>query len=126
MTRINCVPVTELTRQHLIAEYRELPRVFNLARKAAARGYQASDGPSVYTLGKGHVLFFYTRLHYLAQRQQQLVDEMLRRGYQPSFTNSLSILHADIPTYMWNDWKPDEAALAINRQRLAERLGLDE
>lgn len=123
MTRINCVPVAELTRQHLVAEYRELPRVFNLARKAAARNYKASDGPDRYTLGKGHVLFFYTRLHYLAQRQQQLVDEMLRRGFQPNFTDSLFTLNADIPAYMWNDWKPDALALAINRQRLAERLG---
>ena len=27
MTRINVVPVKELSDQHLIAEYRELPRV---------------------------------------------------------------------------------------------------
>lgn len=27
MTRINVIPVSELSDQHLIAEYRELPRV---------------------------------------------------------------------------------------------------
>lgn len=36
MTRINCVPVEELSGPHLVAEYRELPRVFALAEKAAA------------------------------------------------------------------------------------------
>ena len=30
MTRINCVPVTELHDRHLVAEYRELPRCFAL------------------------------------------------------------------------------------------------
>jgi deoxyribonuclease (pyrimidine dimer) len=42
MTRINVVPPRELTRQHLIAEYRELPRVFGLVKKAAARGERPS------------------------------------------------------------------------------------
>ena len=121
MTRINCVPVSELSRQHLVAEYRELPRVFNLARKAAARGHQSVDAPAHYTLGKGHMLFFYTRLKYLANRQQQLIEEMQQRGYQANFTDSLFELHADIPTYMWNDWQPDETALTINRQRILER-----
>lgn len=121
MTRINCVPVSELSRQHLVAEYRELPRVFNLARKAALRGHQAHDAPPNYTLGKGHVLFFYTRLSYLATRQQQLIAEMIKRGYQPNFTDSLFELHADIPAYMWNDWTPDQASLALNRQRILER-----
>ena len=36
MTRINCIPVEELSTPHLIAEYRELPRVFALAHNAAA------------------------------------------------------------------------------------------
>lgn len=31
MTRINCVPVRELGGKHLVAEYRELPRVYALA-----------------------------------------------------------------------------------------------
>jgi len=126
MTRINCIPVEELSRQHLVAEYRELPRVFALARKAALRGFKAEDGPEEYTLGKGHVLFFYTRLRYLALRQQQLVDEMLRRGYQPNFTDSLFENYADIPAYMWQDWTPTESALRLNRQRIAERLAQQE
>lgn len=126
MTRINCIPVNELTRAHLVAEYRELPRVFKLARKAAQRGFQAKDGPKDYTLGKGHVLFFYTRLSYLAKRQAQLVHEMQKRGYQPQFTDSLFETYADIPAYMWNDWVPTAAALKINRQRIQERLGVSQ
>src|SRR5690606_37454777 len=120
MTRINCVPVQELSRQHLIAEYRELPRVFNLARRAAERK-TAAHPPQVYTLGKGHLLFFYTRLGYLARRHAELVQEMQRRGYKPAFTNSLQEAHADIPAHLWGDWTPTEEALRLNRQRILER-----
>lgn len=78
MTRINCVPVRELSGPHLVAEYRELPRVFALASKAAIRGDLMQ--PAAYTLGKGHLLFFYTRLGYLVRRHTELVQEMKRRG----------------------------------------------
>ena len=48
MTRINLVKVEELSDQHLIAEYRELPRC--LKQKVNLK-----DAPDRYTLGKGHV-----------------------------------------------------------------------
>ena len=60
MTRINCVPPSELTVQHLVAEYRELPRIFALVRAAIARGERPDDtrNPTEYRLGSGHVRFF--------------------------------------------------------------------
>jgi hypothetical protein len=119
MTRINCVPVEELSRQHLVAEYRELPRVFSLAHKASQRTTLAQ--PDAYTLGTGHVTFFYTRLGYLAKRHAQLVAEMLRRGYKPTFTGSLKEAHPDIPEAFWGDWEPTDEALKINRARILER-----
>lgn len=121
MTRINCVPVEELTGPHLVAEYRELPRVFALAAKAATRGKLSQ--PATYILGKGHMLFFYTRLEYLARRHQQLVREMKRRGYKPSFEGVQREQFPNIPETYWNDWTPTEEALALNRQRISERLG---
>lgn len=33
MTRVNVIPVEELHDKHLIAEYREIPRIVNLVRK---------------------------------------------------------------------------------------------
>jgi deoxyribonuclease (pyrimidine dimer) len=119
MTRINCVPVGELSRQHLIAEYRELPRVFALAKKAFERG--AFNQPAQYTMGTGHVTFFYTRLGYLARRHAQLVAEMLRRGYKPAFTGSLKEAHPDMPDEFWGEWDPTEEALAMNRKRILQR-----
>ena len=119
MTRINCVPVQELSGPHLVAEYRELPRVFKLAEKAAARGLPAQ--PGAYTLGKGHLLFFYSRLGYLAKRHAELIREMKRRGYKPSFTGIDRSQFPGIPDSCWNDWTPTEEALRLNRQRIQER-----
>jgi deoxyribonuclease V len=33
MTRINLLPPSELADQHLLAEWRELPRIFGLVKK---------------------------------------------------------------------------------------------
>ena len=123
MTRINCVPPAELTTPHLIAEYRELPRIFGLVRAAIARGERPDDprNPAEYRLGSGHVRFFYPRLGFLARRQEALIAEMLRRGYSPSFTDPAGLL-TGISEEWCGDWVPSEAAVAINRDRIAERL----
>jgi len=117
MTRINCVPPEELSRQHLLAEYRELPRVFALADKAYHKR-EKFVAPSAYTLGAGHVKFFYQRLAYCSRRFFQLKAEMLRRGYKPNYQHPPLV---EVGTDWFQDWEPDEAALATNRQRILER-----
>lgn len=116
MTRINCIPVEELHDKHLVAEYRELPRVYKLARVCP-------EAPTEYTLGKGHVKFFYNKLGWLLVRFNELVEEMKRRGYKPKFT------HAELqdrwtPTNdkLWGTWTPTLEAQRLNRERIEERL----
>ncbi|MGO4449446.1 pyrimidine dimer DNA glycosylase/endonuclease V [Phyllobacterium sp. TAF24] len=123
MTRINCIPPAELTGPHLVAEYRELPRVFALVRAAIVRGETPSDrrNPLHYTLGTGHVRFFYPRLGYLAKRQSHLIAEMLARGYSPQFANTDQLL-VGFPLEWCADWDPTGEAMQINRMRIAERL----
>lgn len=122
MTRINCVPPSELSGKHLVAEYRELPRIFGLVRQAIARGEQPDNprNPTQYTLGKGHIRFFYSRLGYLVTRQRALVDEMRRRGYQPTFVE-VEQLAVGIAAEWCCDWEPTSDAFALNRARIAER-----
>ena len=122
MTRINCVPVDELTDAHLGAEYRELPRVFGLVRAAIARGERPDDprNPAAYVLGPGHVRFFYPRLSYLIERYAQIAEECERRGRRVRF-RALP-LGTPIPPGWWGAWAPDAAAQALNRARIAERL----
>jgi len=125
VTRINCVPVGILHGEHLVAEYRELPRAFGLVRAAIARGENAKSvrerAPATYTLGTGHVLFFLVRLGYLAVRQDAIVREMLARGYKPQFTERLTRTNRDIPDEWWGLWAPTPQATAANMARLRER-----
>lgn len=118
MTRINCIPVTELVDKHLLAEYRELPRVLRLARHPKAK----EVFPSEYTLGAGHVKFFYDKLEYLAIRYYNIVRECKRRGFKIQYEALPEYLVVSRPLSLWNDWKPTKQAMELNRQRIKERL----
>lgn len=120
MTRINVVPPSELSGPHLVAEYRELPRIFGLVRARIEKGQSPSQCniPTKYRLGTGHVTFFYDKITFLAKRQKRLIREMIYRNYSPKFT---SVDVSDIPPEWKNDYIPTEEALSINRQRIKER-----
>jgi len=119
MTRINLVHPSELHRKHLVAEFRELPRVFSLARKAQYDMHKRSQ-PNEYTLGKGHVIFWYTRLQYLSDRYDQLCLEMQTRGYTCNRVPKQE-LEQGIDRSMFFGYNPTEKALAENRQRIKDR-----
>ena len=122
MTRINVVPVKELTNKHLVAEYREIMRLPNNLKKSLNRkskSFNISEIPQEYVLGTGHVKFFYNKMKFLKERFEQLVVEMQVRGYKPQYIES-NIFNAD-PLY-FNDYIPTEDAIKINRQRIKDRL----
>lgn len=121
MTRINVVPVTELCDQHLLAEHRELTRIPNAIASGRAK-VNLDAIPKHYTLGKGHVTFFYDKLGWLQTRYIELLKECFLRGFK--VTNRWP---DDIPRSMarngyYKNWQPDAEALRINRERIAERL----
>lgn len=118
MTRINCIPVSELCDKHLIAEYRELPRVFKLARQS----YLMEKIPQSYTLGTGHVKFFYDKLLFLYNRQHDITNEMLKRNFKPQFNADTLIVWKNTKEKLWGDWHPSEVDMAINRERISQRL----
>ena len=122
MTRINCVPVEELTDKHLVAEYHEITRVFGLVRKnvLAGKDLMALSVPDRYTLGTGHVKFFYTRLAWVERRMADLAMEMHRRKMKVRL-ELLKGISDGMPVELFGEWEPDNEALAINRERLAER-----
>lgn len=121
MTRINCIPVEELHQKHLVAEYRELPRVFTLCDKHYAAG-KPMPFQFNYTMGKGHVIFFYSKLKWLSDRYSQLIDEMKRRGYSPSFNNNFPNKFNHLPNNYWGVWVPTDIDKKINRDRINLRL----
>lgn len=117
MTRINLgIPPAQLTNKHLIAEHRELKRVPN----AIAKGkYNLKNIPSQFTLGKGHVSFFYDKLGYLKDRYVDLYNECLLRGFN---VQNYEASWDGVPQELMNGYVPTVRDIEIIRERIAERL----
>ena len=115
MTRINVVTPEDLHPKHLLAEYRELPRVFKLARLG-------DDIPETYRLGPGHVKFFFDKLEFLYNRQCRLVKEMQKRGFNPKFDPVELLVWRDRKPKCWNDYVPTLEAIRLNNERIHLRL----
>ena len=119
MTRINLVPVWELADQHLIAEWRELPRIFGLVKKKLDEGKPIIISEN-YTMGTGHVRFFYDKLLFLQKRHQALVKEAQKRGFKITLTKKISL--KSFPKEYCQDFIPSELDLKISQQRILEKL----
>jgi deoxyribonuclease (pyrimidine dimer) len=117
MTRINAgVRPSELSRQHLIAEHREITRIPNAVKSGRC---SFSGIPSEFKLGEGHVKFFYRRLLYLKKRYQSLLDECKERNY--NVTDKTDAFN-DLPNDCFNDWEETPAARELILARIKERL----
>lgn len=127
MTRINVVEPSELTNKHLMGEIHEITRVYGLVRKAQARKinkynfHEKIKQPSAYTLGTGHVYFFYDKLGYITERYRALNEEALARGYKVKPIHQNELLEG-IQTWWQGGYTPTPEAIAINRARIQERL----
>lgn len=122
MTRINVVPVKELCDQHLLAEWRELPRIKSSINKSFNRKnkpFSIQEIPDNYVLGKGHVKFFFNKLIYLFKRHKELTEECIKRGIN---LNNRESLQFEFNVSYMNDYKPTDEALRINRERIKERM----
>lgn len=127
MTRINVIAPEELHKKHLLGEIHEITRVYGLVRKAQDRKinkYNVKEKlkqPLQYTLGTGHVLFFYTRLMFVTERYYALCKEAISRGYNvnPIDENSLT---QGIDKWWFGDYDVTQEAIEENKTRIAERL----
>lgn len=116
MTRINSgVNPKMLSRQHLIAEHREIIRIPNTIRSGKAI---VKDIPNTFRLGSGHVKFFYDKLLYLYNRYSSLYEEGVSRGYN---LQDYRECWKDLPNDLMNNWRPTSDACNLVRNRIFER-----
>lgn len=121
MTRINVIPVEELSDQHLIAEYRELPR-------CVKQDINLEDAPKNYTLGKGHMKWAAQYPVFLMNRYREIYDEMVFRGFNPNFH------HSDLRDFVYENkmelviegpaYRVSNKDIELNRQRLTEKYNM--
>tara|TARA_B100000902_G_C27124089_1_gene820173 strand:- start:494 stop:901 length:408 start_codon:yes stop_codon:yes gene_type:complete len=121
MTRINIIEPSELTDQHLIAEYREIFMVgSSLQRSLKSKNWNPKDIPIKFTLNTGHVKFFYDKGKYLSNRYDELRTEMRARGMTPDITRVFK--KEQWPDELWNDWTPNLEDYKVIRERIEERI----
>ena len=125
MTRINIVPPSELTDQHLIAEYREITMVPAALKRTlgSKSGLRKNKISTHYTLNAGHVYFFYNKGKYLHKRYSQLIEEMHRRGFNPDPNRTFPVeIFKDNGLYM--DWIPTIEDYKIIRERIRQKIAM--
>ena len=124
MTRINIIPVSELTDQHLIAEYREITMVpAALTRTLNSKsGFIKKKIPDRFTLNTGHVYFFYDKGLYLYNRYDNIVEEMILRGFNPDVKRLFP--KGIFPSELFNDWTPNIEDQELVRDRIKEKIAM--
>lgn len=122
MTRINLLPVTELSDQHLMAEYHELPRIVNAVLDSRV---SVENVPSKYVLGTGHVKFFSNKLYFLYTRYVKIWNELLYRCFDlnPEFSpdnmyKKIKSAHYNTP----NNYKFSKADILLSRNRIIKKI----
>ncbi len=127
MTRINTYHPRFLSNSHLIAEYRELPRVPN--RVASGKPYKTI--PETFRLNTGHESFFGNKIQWLDVRHSQILAEMQRRTlhFPDRFSGNYSInieaacaeVQRERPD-LYNYWEPTKEAHLELVKRVIERM----
>ena len=122
MTRINVgIAPEELPDKLLIAEHREIKRIPNVVKSGR---FSLANQPKSFTLGVGHVKFFYNRLLYLRERYEGLYRECLKRGFNvQDYTSAWN----DVPQEYLGDYVPTHRDRLLILERIASKgfaLGL--
>jgi deoxyribonuclease (pyrimidine dimer) len=112
MTRINCVPVEKLHTKHLVAEYRELPRVFKLAEAAAKCGNHVEQDK--YVLGPGRVRFSI----FGSATASAGSTSWLQKCRSAALSRCPD---AEVPAAWRQDWEPSSLDILLNQLRIEAR-----
>ena len=83
--------------------------------------YNLKGKPDKFTLGTGHVKFFYDKLLYLRNRYEKLYSECKNRGFNVTYYGDA---WNDVPQELMGDYEPNDEDRFIIRERISERLGL--
>ena len=124
MTRINAnIDPATLHRRHLVAELREItmvPAALKRALRTKTKDAILASIPKKFTLGTGHVRFFYDKQEFLRVRFHNLVREMKSRGYSPDVFRSNAFWDFD-PEFR-NDWQSSADDNALVQERINLRI----
>lgn len=124
MTRINsAIAVKSLTDEHLLAEHREIKRLPQCLLTSLRRNCPPRI-PKRFTLGRGHVSFFYDKMTYTFKRFREIHAECLKRGFNVTdFSENWDKLGGACGNpFYWDDYAPTETERVLLVERITERI----
>ena len=119
MTRINVVPPFLLLDQHLVAEKKEINQLAGQFLKSRrSRNFDFHSLPNRFSLGTGHVRFFYKRGGFVRKRYAKVYDECIRRGFNATFdfNDVWDGNHYNL------DYEPTDEAIALIKERIISKV----
>lgn len=121
MTRINsAISPKFLTDQHLLAELRELPRIFTAVKNRLSLDKDFNDIPKKFTLGSGHVKFFYDKCQFLSNRHHSLRLEYFDR-YKKHYEFDYHRI-SSIPDKFFGDYESTDNEKQLLVDRISTRI----
>lgn len=119
--RINCIQVSDLSDQHLRAEWVEILMLPAYIKRSlnSKQGLILLDS-STYTLNTGHARFFYDKLEYVRLRYKDIELEMLDRGYRANPSLDLS----SFDKRLFGNWEPNSEDAYKNLDRIITRISM--
>lgn len=121
MTRINTIHVRLLADQHLIAEKKEINQLAGQFLKSfRSPKFNYSALPKAFTLGIGHVSYFYPFGAYIRNRYNEVFEECIRRRINA--TNDFNDVWKDKGVLYNRNYTPTEKAIQDIKDRIKERI----
>jgi deoxyribonuclease (pyrimidine dimer) len=131
MTRINFgILAKDLTDQHLLAEFRELPRIPRKVKRCILEDKPINVNDGDFCLGSGHVRWFYDKLGYLRYRYNDLAAECKKRFFNVTEDEFLFYILEDeiADSILTNNYMGDEVEdvnpkhISLVKTRIATRI----
>ncbi len=124
MTRINLIPAKLLLDQHLMAEKKEINQLAGQMQKSLrSPNFNYYRLPQAYTLGTGHVRFWYPYGVFIRNRHREIYDECVRRNFKVEDNFNDVWKYCTVGGHNYNrDFNPNQAQLNISANRILIRF----
>ena len=104
-----------------MSEYREIFMIGSaLQRSLNSKNWDPQKIPKKFTLGTGHVMFFYDKGKYLYNRYDEIKHELTKRNFKLNKDRLFKV--TQFPTEYYNDWVPTKEDQEIIKKRIEERI----
>ena len=100
-----------------------IPKALARSLRTQSREKVLKKIPREFTLNTGHVLFFYDKGLYLQKRYDEIVVELVGRGFKINTEAKFDPDNVMIGEW-YNDYVPTEKALHSIRARIAEKISM--